>query len=157
MSRSITNAALVYTSSSDITGPLSETRVIESADPEDMETQVAGVIAEFAARTDPAWSITHLDLAGGGDGHAFVCVMEFEATDLALGLDTTKVAAIVFYMASQRDALLTARLDAQARLVPALSQTGIVTEIQTGLAGTSKGTRFMGFVLAENVDPGDQG
>jgi hypothetical protein len=153
MSRIVSGATIGWTTQADVLADTTETRVIESADPVDMETQVAATLAEFAARSNPAFGLAFLDLAGGGDGHTFVCTMEFGAENFVSTIPIGFIAGILFYMASERSALLVAREATQARLVPLLSQNQVVTEIQTGLAGTSKGTRFMGYVFALNIEP----
>jgi len=162
MSRSLTSSIVTFGSAAAALGASTESSFIESADPVDMETKVAALIASYAARNTEApqtnaWVMTHLHLAGGGDGHTFVLATEWanpsEATNpvSATGISPTAV-ALFFFMAATQASLPQYRTLAQERLstlfdAPVSALT--VTERQTIWSGASQGTPFMGAVVAQ--------
>jgi hypothetical protein len=106
----------------------------ESADPLDLQNRINAALAVIET-VSPARAITSLTLAGAGDGHTFVVLVSHAAvTDVNGGL--VFPAGVQCYLASDSQQLTLAR---QALVLP---QGTIVIDEQ--LAGSSKGTRFMG-------------
>jgi len=139
--RSISTSIATFASASDI--PSFETEFIESADPADMQARVA---AALAARSGSQWALAYVDLAGGGDGHTFVCTLGFAGALIGDGTNPETTRAY-FFLASEPSALAQARssVDAQiATLFSAPISASSVALIQTLSAGAAKGTRFMG-------------
>ncbi len=145
------------------------TKVIESADPEDMRVRVAAALAEVVALNvliaaafpddnDPQLTLTDCDLAGGGDGHPFVFTMFFvpqTANVLAAIIDLTpgdmapQNFRFEFALAGEGE-----KLDSEinAALIRAIG--GIdATILFQNTRGAAKGTRFMFCVggLPENI------
>jgi len=119
---------------------------VESADPEDLQ---ARVIAELAA-IDDSLAITAITLAGGGDGHTFVVAIESgPLTDAFGGLPGTSLPVIGTvvrcYLAGTAEELSRAQAEAGVPDPVVAGQLTIpyaLADVQ--LAGSSKGTRFMG-------------
>jgi len=133
---------------------------IESAAPDDMQARVAAALAPFVPVTqDEEWLITHVDLSGGGDGHTFVTHLELANINASQNIDATGVAPgaarILYYMAAQAAALLPARRALQAQIAALFAGNGgpftSVTLLQTGFAGASQGTPFMGMLLLVGI------
>jgi hypothetical protein len=117
---------------------------VQSADPADLEARANALIASIAAQ-QPLRLITNITLAGAGDGHTFVLLVEHVAqgTDPNFNLTggTFPAATTVrCYMASQQDAL-----EAVRAAVSAAGQT--IADEQ--LAGADQGTRFMGCLVLQ--------
>ena len=139
---------------------------IQAADPETMERLFTQQRNEFARINntppqDTDWELSHLDLAGAGDGHTFVLNTTWVKSDETTAPDlfvrnamNPSRLAIVFFMAAQAEALAAARQGAQRKLAdlfdPPVNATQ-VAEIQTVLSGAEQGTRVMGGVLAETL------
>jgi hypothetical protein len=132
---------------------------IQSADAEDMQERVQRTIDGFAALntpTGPNWVLAFLDLSGAGDGHTFVCRLDFADLDqieFGAGADPALIRAF-FYLASQAEALAAARRAPQREIAAIFDEPAVtnVQIIQTFLGGASQGTRFMGGLLV-NVAP----
>jgi hypothetical protein len=151
--RSISTSDIVYTTAGEVTGAGSQTREVQAADPVIMQAGVAAVLAELSGAN---WVLTHIDLAGGGDGHTFVCTMEFADTVAVAGSTGLVVdpltLGIFFYMAAQSEALVAARNAVRPAIAALFSPPISATQVdivQTLVAGASKGTRFMGGLVCQ--------
>jgi hypothetical protein len=113
------------------------TRIVQSSDPADLEAKVNAAILEIAALAG-SYQITAITLAGAGDGHTFTVTVEAgAATDIVDGSFITPP-SVVCYSASEAEALAIAH---QA----SLPTSGTLSDSQ--VAGSSKGTRFMGMLV----------
>ncbi len=123
------------------------TRVLQSSDPTDLAAQVnAAITAIYALGT--SYRVIDISLSGAGDGNAFVVVVEAGRTaDL---VDGGFVAApqVSCYLAASKDALEVTR----AAVQPA---SGVVADSQ--IAGSSKGTQFMGMLVRGTPSVGTVG
>jgi hypothetical protein len=129
-----------YGTASDTTQNSVITRVLESADPDDLAAQVNGAIADIYALS-PARKVIDISLAGGGDGHTFVVVVEAAlATEVSDG-GFASAPSVQCYLAGANEALAAAR--AAARSAGDLSDSQV--------AGASKGTRFMGMTVRGDI------
>jgi len=112
---------------------------VESAAPDDLASRANAAIAAIPAGN----LISDITLAGGGDGHTFVVLIEYGPTaDVDAGLDPATT-SVKCYMAAQQQAL------AAVRSVLAMTLGGIVADEQ--MAGGSKGTHFMGLLVLSTV------
>lgn len=112
-------------------------RYFQSASPEDLQKAINDYLASILGPS-PAVAVSNITLAGAGDGHTFVVLIES-----ALGTEvnggflncTTR-----FYIAADAEELAVARSAVSA---------GIATNplADEQLAGASKGTQFMGMVV----------
>ena len=143
--RAVSGALAILASPSDL--EFVDTVFIESADPVDMQTRVA---AELATRLNVNWTLTHVDLAGGGDGHTFVCTLGFATAEVGSGGAPPANTNMFFDLASEASALAVARSTVDppiAVLFSAPTSADRVDVVQTLMAGAAKGTRFMGCTL----------
>lgn len=122
----------------------------QGATPEALQSAVMAALAKF----DPSTQVvTSIELAGGGDGHTFVVLVEgANAADVVGGLTPSTagipVLSVVCYLGATAEDLLVAR---SAAAVPAPITNPAPPPsplsyalIDEQLAGSSKGTRFMG-------------
>ena len=125
-------------------GAPSSTVFVESAQADDLQTRVNAALIAIFAEEEPQ-AVAAITLAGGGDGHTFVVVIESAAaTDVDggfLALGEGPGVLVVCYLASESEALEIAR----ESLATELAEVAIADE---QLAGGAKGTRFMGMVVA---------
>jgi len=117
-----------------ISGPTSLiTRVVESADPSDLQVLAGAAISALPA----GYIVTNITLAGAGDGHMFTVTI-----DAGLAADVTGGFAspptVECFLGSDASALARARV-----LASPLS--GVFADTQ--IAGASKGQRVMGIVV----------
>jgi hypothetical protein len=111
--------------------------IVESADPADLQAKATAAIAAIYA-LQVAHRVIAITLAGAGDGHTFTITIEAARTaDIAEG-GFAQTPGIICYLASEAESLLIAR---QA-VSPA---SGVLADSQ--MAGSSKGTRFMGLLV----------
>jgi hypothetical protein len=136
-------------------------KVIESADPADMEKRVQAALDEVVAQNvliaaaypgvaDVLLSLADCDLAGAGDGHTFVFTMFFVPqvlnnlagllSDSPPGTLLPELFRFNFAVAGERDALESQIQDAIARGIGV--NENMITIFQF-LRGAAKGTRFM--------------
>jgi hypothetical protein len=115
--------------------------VVQSADPVDLKTQVMAAIAVLL-NDDIAWEIAFVDLAGGGDGHTFVFMMEIVNPAEFEHADGQSLIAfdMANWLASEQEALTI--VDNAALAASVVGQEAAI--FQTMVAGACKGTRFMG-------------
>lgn len=120
-------------------GATVETRVVQSAEPNDLAARATAAILGLSGQI-----ITAITLAGAGDGHDFTVTIEAaEAGDvIAGGLVSAEVAA---YLAAQADALQTAREQ--------VSVTAPLVDHQ--VAGAGSGHRFMGLLVGGTLAGGN--
>ena len=113
---------------------------VESAQADDLQLRAnKAILAIYTA--SPARAISAITLAGGGDGHTFVVLIESApATDVDGGLVNPNGGCLC-YLASENEALSIARAVSFAQL-PADEPV-----IDEQLAGSAKGTRFMGLIV----------
>ena len=117
---------------------------VQSADPADLQLRTQKAIDAIAKLPDDQ-RISNITLAGGGDGHTFVALIDFapkadfESGDAPLNPANTKVIA---YMASNQAALPGAR----ERALKATPDAGMAVFNEL-LEGASQGTRFMGMII----------
>lgn len=117
------------------------TRVVQSAEPDDLSARANAAIAALPA----GYVVVGLTLAGAGDGATFTVTVEAGlAQDVVGGFTDPPV--VTCFLASEAGALLLARQ-------PAGPQVGGVFA-DTQLAGASKGTRFMGMVVDGEIAAG---
>jgi hypothetical protein len=143
--RSISSAVVILASPSDL--EFVDMVFIESADPVDMQQRVA---VALAAHPNVDWALTHVDLAGGGDGHTFVCTLGFATAEIGSGGAPPENTNLFFYMASEASALAVARTTVNPQIAALFSAPISADRVdvdQTLMAGAAKGTRFMGCVL----------
>jgi hypothetical protein len=132
---------------------------IEASTPEELSRRfialVASIVAENAARVtaqlDP-FNIYDMDIAGGGDGHTFIVKLllstwdppesQFIARWASTGIAGASTLQATFWLAGTEQEL---RIAASAALATFASGSE-ATEINVGMAGAAKGTRFMGFI-----------
>lgn len=137
------------------------TRTVEAATAEELEERVEALRLEFAALNEGQanWQLTHIALAGVGDGHKFLFSTIWGdadvVQDVASGLSPNPglpAARMFFYDGSTPAALSAARnavqQDKVATMFDAPLSASTVTLTQTLLAGASAGKRIMGGVLA---------
>ena len=126
---------------------------VQSSEPGDLAAGVARIAAELEAEAPGDWLLVYIDLAGAGDGHTFVFMLTWAdqtAADLTTdGLDAEDLAALAA-MASQSEALARASFAANRAAVDAEPPLVAVYEaLQSFMAGTSSGTRFVTGSLGE--------
>jgi len=123
---------------------------VQSADPVDLQLRTQKAIEAIAKLPDDQ-RISNITLAGGGDGHTFVALIDFapeadfESGDAPLNPANTKVIA---YMASNQAALPAAR----ERALKATPDAGMAVFNEL-LEGASQGTRFMGMIICAVGQP----
>lgn len=112
-------------------------RYFQSASPDDLQTQVNDYLASLLGPS-PAQALSSITLAGAGDGHTFVVVIESAAEGDVNGgfLNCTTR----FYIAADAAELAVARSAVSA----GIASNPLADE---QLAGASKGTQFMGMVV----------
>lgn len=123
------------------------TRVLQNSDPVALAASVNAAIAAIYA-LGTSYRVIDITLSGAGDGNAFVVVVEAGRTaDL---VDGGFVAApqVSCYLASEAEALALAR----SAVAPA---SGVVSDSQ--IAGSSKGTQFMGMLVRGTPSVGTVG
>jgi hypothetical protein len=127
-----------------VTGPASLlTRIVQSAEPNDLASRVNAAIAALPG----GYVVVGITLAGGGDGHTFTVTMEAgAAADVTGGF--TAPPAVACFLASEAEAMQIARAAAGPTSGPFAD---------TQVAGSSKGTRFMGLVVTGDVLGGGGG
>jgi hypothetical protein len=124
---------------------------VEAASPEDLQNKINTVLSLVDSAL---FGVTAITLAGGGDGHTFVALIEtapvanINGTPLFGTVSGVQSTVVRCYLAGSEDELVPARLRAGAPdsfTVGQLTFTwGIVDE---QFAGASKGTRFMGMTV----------
>ncbi len=163
MSRALGNTAVNILDAAALSDDSIRSLFIQAADPETMERLFLQQIRNFASinntgAQDTDWRLTHLDLAGAGDGHTFALNTtwaksdQVSAPDLVVdnGLNPSRFQAF-FFMAAQATALAAARQGAQRRLADLFEDpvnASQVAEAQTVFSGAEQGTRVMGGVVA---------
>jgi len=105
--------------------------------------------AENGGRETP-FNIVDIDISGAGDGFTFVLRILLSTTTNATGwtdsnIDSGSVAAR-FWMGSDAEALSDYQEAAIASLLAPPAPSSTLGNIAVGLAGGSKGTRFMAFL-----------
>jgi hypothetical protein len=148
--RSISTGLIRFVSAAEVNGTGNIMRVAQAADPVILQQQVRTIFAEMVAIPGTDYLLSHLDLSGGGDGHTFVCTMEFvdDALTGSAGIEPEPdEIAIFFYMAAQSEALAAARASIRAPMAALFPAAGQVTVVQTLEAGAAKGVHVMGCVL----------
>ncbi len=127
-----------------ISGPTSLiTRVVESADPEDLQARVLAALAALPG----GYTVTVISLTGSGDDQMFTVAIEAGAdADVTGGF--TALPSVVCFLASEADTLA---LEAAA-LRPT---SGVVADIQ--IAGAATGNRLMGMYVRGTVAGGGGG
>jgi len=116
-----------------ITNPASvAVKFVESAQADDLQARVNAVLADIFAAS-PVRVVTDITLAGAGDGHTFVVLIE-SALASAVNGGLPGPASVQCYLASENEALAIAR--GQQPLSGPLADEQLV--------GSAKGTRFMG-------------
>jgi hypothetical protein len=158
MSRIGPNTLVTITEADQLKSDFFEHRFIQAADPETLQRLFEQQVAEFAAKStaDLNWGITHIDLAGAGDGHVFTLSTlwwedgqagspEVDGAAPPSGVGSIKM---FFFMASQAEALAAARKAIQSQIAARFDEPNVdeVIEGQTLFAGAQQGTRFMGAV-----------
>lgn len=112
--------------------------VVESADADDLARRVNAAIASLPG----TYTVIALTLAGAGDGHTFTVTIEAgliaDVTDGGFSSPPT----VLCYLAADAEAL-----ERVQRLPPS------GTLVDTQIAGSSKGTRFMGMVVLGALIP----
>jgi len=126
------------------------TRFVQSAQADDLEAAFQEVIDEMIAGS---YFLSHIDLAGGGDGHTFMlhtqwAIVQGAGVTFSSG-GNPSVFRLFLYQAAQAAALGLARAAAQARVAARFTEPDVdtVSEVDTYLAGAQMGTRFMGGVM----------
>lgn len=163
MSRALGNTVVTILEAAALSDDSIRSLFIQAADPETMERLFLQQIRMFAqinnsGAQDTDWSLSHLDLAGAGDGHTFslnttwVKADQVSAPDLSVdnALNPSRFQAF-FFMAAQATALAAARQGAQRRLAALFDapvNASQVAEAQTVFSGAEQGTRVMGGVVA---------
>lgn len=124
-----------------ITGPTSLiTRIVQSASPDDLQTRAQAAIDALPA----GYVVVAITLAGAGDGHTFTVTIEAgDEDDTEGGFDGTP--QLTCYLASAAEALLVQR----ANVAPASGN-----YVDTQVAGSSQGTRFMGMLVRGTLPAG---
>jgi hypothetical protein len=126
-------------------------RVVQSADPVDLETRVNAALADLAANPIevapgvflPA-IVSSIDLAGGGDGHTFVVTITASpVVSGGFGGFLPATITVACYLASEAEAIAAARAATFARFFG----DGFSQLLDEDLEGASKGTRFMGIMV----------
>jgi hypothetical protein len=127
-----------------ISGPTSLiTRVVESADPDDLQARVLAALAGLPG----GYTVTMISLTGSGDGQMFTVAIEAGAdADVTGGF--TALPSVVCFLATEAESLA---LEAVA-LVPT---SGVVADIQ--VAGAATGNRLMGMYVRGTVAGGAGG
>jgi hypothetical protein len=110
------------------------TRVVQSAEPGDLQDRANAAIASLPA----GYVVVGLTLAGAGDGHTFTVTIEAGLAQEVTG-GFAEPPIVTCFLASEAEAMLLARQPAG----PVIG--GIFADTQ--VAGASKGTRFMGLVV----------
>ncbi len=122
---------------------------VEAAEASVMTARMTAAIAEIADAAEG--NIIGIDLAGGGDGHTFVASIDVSSDPIGTGLLEAESTRIGCYLASSEEELPVARSAAVAVLLaetaPVEGETLVMIDEQ--LVGASKGTRFMGMIIAE--------
>lgn len=109
------------------------TVMVQSADPTDLQNKVNAAILAAPQST----VITDITLAGAGDGHTFVVLIEFASNAVGSPLFADAGTVVRCYLAGEAEALLAAKT--------AAGTPGVLFNLSDEqLAGSSKGTRFMG-------------
>lgn len=112
-------------------------KYFQSSSPDDLQTAINAYLIALLGPS-PAQAVSSITLAGAGDGHTFVVLIESAAaTDVNGGFVNC---ATQFYIAADAEELAVARSAVSA---------GIATNplADEQLAGSSKGTQFMGMVV----------
>lgn len=165
MGRADGNSTLIYTSKASALDKLQLARgVVQSASPEGLRRQIAQFAAAIVARpiTTSDWEFAFIDLAGGGDGHTFVAVLE-AADDQsggpfpnANGIEANKLPpGPATWIGSQSEALDKRNDAEEVRFdddLADLFDPPVTTVSETFLAGASQGTRFMGMFVGESEE-----
>jgi len=124
------------------------TRFLESADAASLEEQFETLQSGLVAG---GYFLSHIDLAGGGDGHTFVLHTQWAipggAVTFANGGDPSNF-VLFLYQAAQAAALAVAKAACQARIAELFTaQVATLIEVDTYLAGAQMGTRYMGGIM----------
>ena len=112
-------------------------KYFQSASPDDLETLVNDYLASILGG-EPALAIASITLAGAGDGHTFVVLIESALASAVNGGFTN--CATRFYIAADAGELAVARSAVSA----GIASNPLADE---QLTGASKGTQFMGMVI----------
>jgi hypothetical protein len=148
--RSVSSAGTIYGTKAASLGPGRRVDFVQSAEPGDLAAGVARIAAELDAEAGTDWVLTFIDLAGAGDGHTFVFMLTWADQNaggiVTDGLDVEDLAPITA-MASQSEAIARASFAANAAVV---APAGLFFQaLQSFLAGTSSGTRFVTGTVGE--------
>jgi hypothetical protein len=131
---------------------------IQASEAPVMQSLFAKYLSDLAAENAPLedkLGVFDLDVAGGGDGHTFVCrILVSDSTDgvqwTASQIADGEIAA-QFWLASDAEALEQAQTRALALLM--VEEDHKLEHVAVGLAGASQGTRFMGFMAGRVAPP----
>jgi hypothetical protein len=131
-----------------------QTQIVQSADPTDLQNLVNAAIGTIDRVTN---AITSITLAGAGDGHTFVVLIESAPlANVTGGISGSGVAPPLLisqvrcYLASTAEELETAKTAAGAPAalpLPPLDVPFPYSVLDEQVAGSSKGTRFMGMTV----------
>lgn len=128
---------------------------LQAAEASVMQTKFAEYITALIAENDQrgesnALGIVDMDIAGGGDGHTFVVrILVSDSTDVVWAAGALSSVLGVFWMGADAEALA----DYQEGALASLStQAPNLIDVAVGLAGGSKGTRFMAFMAGVTGD-----
>lgn len=141
-----------------VTNPAAHfTRFFQGDNPDELRQQAQAVIAVLAADQGAEWSVSFADLAGGGEGHVFVLMVEF-ANNADAGVSAGSLLApdarATGLLASQTTALQNAargNLQAEIDSFGAGDQEEVA---QTMLAGCSSGHRVGNVTWSEFSEGG---
>lgn len=115
---------------------------------------ITALIAENSAGRETPLNVADIAIAGGGDGHTFVLsITVTTATSATTGWAAASLTDVlgVFWMGADENALADYAEPALAQL---LASGNSLTNIAAGIAGASKGTRFMAFMAGVDAGPG---
>ena len=142
------------TTSLEVTGaavPSVLTRFTQSAQADDLQEAFEDVVVEMIAG---GYFLSHIDLAGGGDGHTFILHTQWAipgGAGITFGNGgNPNIFRLFLYQAAQAAALAIARTAAQQLVAARFLEPGgvdTVIEVDTYLAGGQMGTPFMGGVM----------
>jgi len=126
------------------------TRTIQASNPGVMERLITQALADIAQQVvtvgddDLRYFVTDITLAGGGDGHTFVCTIVASVASFGPPLNSLNPAQtyVRCFMASQSEALAAAAVRARNEVTVGDFAAGYLS------AGASGGTRFMGILVA---------
>jgi len=134
------------------------TRFLQATQADDMAEAFEALANEMILA---GLSLSHIDLAGGGDGHTFVLHTQWakKLGENVVFVDggAPSIIRLFFYQAAQASALAAARARVQSLIAARFLEPGgveTVIEVDTYLAGAQMGTRYMGAVMTSITVPG---